>query len=109
VERAPPRADRQVGRRYRSGTTYPTQDGRHDRYDNPDDQGQEGRQALHRHQGQREDHPRACSSLFAKGCKVKVTYKKSHKKPGTVLLINRKVGEKLVVRALVKVRVAKKF
>ena len=47
----------------------------------------------------------ARSSLFAKGCKVEVTYKKSHKKPGTVLLTNRKVGEKLVVRALVEVRV----
>ena len=48
-------------------------------------------------------------TLIAKGCKVKVIYKRSHKKKGTVLSINRKVGKKLVFHALVKVTVAKKF
>ena len=47
--------------------------------------------------------------MLAKGCKVKVIYKKSHKKKGTVLSINRKVGKKLVFHALVKVTVAKPF
>ena len=52
---------------------------------------------------------KARSTMFAKGCKVKVFYKKSHKKKGTVLSINRKVGKKLVFRALVKVTIAKPF
>jgi uncharacterized delta-60 repeat protein len=52
---------------------------------------------------------KARSTVFAKGCKAKVIYKKSHKKKGTVLSINRKVGKKLVFRALVKMTVAKPF
>ena len=52
---------------------------------------------------------KARSTLISKGCKVKVIYKKSAKKRGTVLSINRKVGKKLVFHALVKVTVAKKF
>jgi beta-lactam-binding protein with PASTA domain len=51
---------------------------------------------------------KARSTLFSKGCKVKVIYKKSTKKKGTVLSINRKVGKKLVYHALVKVIVAAK-
>jgi hypothetical protein len=51
---------------------------------------------------------KARTTLITKGCKVKVIYKKSKKKSGTVLLINRKVGKKLVFHALVKVTVAKK-
>lgn len=47
--------------------------------------------------------------VFAKGCKFKVIYKKSHKKKGTVLSINRKVGKKLTFRALIKITVAKPF
>jgi hypothetical protein len=46
---------------------------------------------------------------LAKGCKVAVVYKKSHKKKGTVLAINRKVGKKLTYRALVKLTIAKPF
>jgi uncharacterized delta-60 repeat protein len=48
-------------------------------------------------------------TVLAKGCKVKVIYKKSHKKKGTVLTINRKVGKKLAFRALVTITVAKPF
>jgi uncharacterized delta-60 repeat protein len=51
---------------------------------------------------------KARSMLVTRGCKVKVIYKKSKKKKGTVLSINRKVGKKLVYRALVKVTVAAK-
>jgi uncharacterized delta-60 repeat protein len=51
----------------------------------------------------------ARSLIYSKGCKVAVVYKKSHKKKGTVIAINRKVGKKLVYRALVKVTVAVKF
>jgi uncharacterized delta-60 repeat protein len=51
---------------------------------------------------------KARTTLITKGCKVKVLYKKSTKKSGTVLSINRKVGKKLVFHALVKVTVAKK-
>jgi uncharacterized delta-60 repeat protein len=51
----------------------------------------------------------ARKTVLAKGCSVKVIYKKSHKKKGTVLLINRKVGKKLVFRALVKITIAKPF
>jgi hypothetical protein len=52
---------------------------------------------------------KARSTLISKGCKVKVIYKRSHKKNGTVLSINRKVGKNFVFHALVKVTVAKKF
>jgi uncharacterized delta-60 repeat protein len=52
---------------------------------------------------------KARSTLMSKGCKVKVVYKKSHRKRGTVLTINRKVGKKLAFHALVTVTVAKKF
>jgi len=48
-------------------------------------------------------------TVFSKGCKVKVIYKKSHKKKGTVLTINRKVGKQLAFRALVVITVAKPF
>ena len=48
-------------------------------------------------------------TVLAKGCKFKVIYKKSHKKKGTVLTINRKVGKKLTFHALVKITVAKPF
>ena len=64
---------------------------------------------MHRPEGHRQDHQQGPQHVFAKGCKVKVVYKKSHKKKGTVLSINRKVGKKLVFRALVKVTIAKPF
>ena len=48
-------------------------------------------------------------TVLARGCKFKVIYKKSHKKKGTVLTINRKVGKKLTFHALVKITVAKPF
>jgi len=52
---------------------------------------------------------KARSTVLSKGCKVAVIYKKSHKKKGTVLSINRKAGKKLVYRALVKITIAKPF
>jgi uncharacterized delta-60 repeat protein len=52
---------------------------------------------------------KARSTVLSKGCKVAVVYKKSHKKKGTVLSINRKAGKKLVYRALVKMTIAKPF
>ena len=52
---------------------------------------------------------KARSTVLSKGCKVAVIYKKSHKKKGTVLTINRKVGKKLTFHALVKITVAKPF
>ena len=47
--------------------------------------------------------------MLARGCSLKVVYRKSHKKKGTVLSINRKVGKKLVFHALVKMTIAKPF
>ena len=52
---------------------------------------------------------RTRATVLSKGCKVSVVYKKSHKKKGTVLSINRKAGKKLVYRALVKLTIAKPF
>jgi uncharacterized delta-60 repeat protein len=52
---------------------------------------------------------KARATVLSKGCKVSVVYKKSHKKKGTVLAINRKAGKKLVYRALVKLTIAKPF